>query len=108
MSLLDSLQSASSEQRAAWASRLADLPPDKATALLRAARMEVLTRCQQDGWFWTSFVTTKDEADPAESTKPFPQHLDYIRQYWQIMATKKRIAVAKSRQMLIKIGRAHI
>ena len=101
MSLLDSLQSAPPEARAAWAARLADLPPDKATALLRAARMEVLTRCQQDGWFWTSFVQTKDEADPAQSTKPFPQHLDYVRQYWDVMTTKKRIAVAKSRQMFI-------
>ena len=44
MSLLDSLQSAHPDARAAWAARLADLPPDKATALLRAARMEVLTR----------------------------------------------------------------
>lgn len=101
MSLLTSLQAAAPEARAAWASRLADLPPDKAAALLRAVHQEVLTRCQSDGWFWTSFVVTKDEADPDQSTKPFPQHLGYVKSYWEIMATKKRIAVAKSRQMLI-------
>lgn len=101
MSLLTSLQSAPPEARAAWASRLADLPPDKAEALLRAVHGEVLARCQTDGWFWTGFVRTKDEADPAASTKAFPQSLEYVRDYWQLMATKPRIAVAKSRQMFI-------
>src|SRR3990167_5895012 len=99
MSLLTSLQAAPPEARAAWASRLADLPPDKATALLRAARMEVLTRCQQDGWFWTSFVTTKDEADPAQSTKPFPQHRDDVKAWWQLLLTRQKLAAAKSRQV---------
>ena len=101
MSLLTSLQAAPPEARAAWAERLADLPPDKATALLRAVHTEVLLRCQGDMWFWTSFVTTKDEADPAQSTKPFPRHLDYIHRYVDVMTTRKRIAVAKSRQMLV-------
>ncbi len=99
--LVDQLQTASPEARQQWASRLADLPPDKAASLLGAVRTEALKRCLEDGWFWTGFVTTKDEADPAQSTKPFPQHLDYVKRYWHEMATQKRIAVAKSRQMLI-------
>jgi hypothetical protein len=101
VTLLASLQQAPPEARAAWAERLADLPPDKSDALLRAVRQEVLLRCQTDGWFWTAFVRTKDEADPAESTKAFPQQLDYVRAYWALMATKPRLAVAKSRQMLV-------
>jgi hypothetical protein len=101
MSLLDSLQSAPPEARATWAARLADLPPDKAEALLRAARLEVLTRCQQDGWFWTAFVKTKDEADPEMPVKPFPRDKDYVHRYWQDISTYPRAAVAKSRQMII-------
>jgi phage FluMu gp28-like protein len=69
--------------------------------LLQATRQEVLRRCAVDGWFWTSFVRTKDEADPANATKPFPQHLPYVRAYWHDMTTAKRITVAKSRQMFV-------
>ena len=104
MTLLASLQAAPPEARAAWASRLADLPPDKADALLRAVHQEVLLRCQSDGWFWTSFVTTKDEADPAQSTKPFPRNREDVRRWWEILTTKKKIAAAKSRQVFCTWG----
>jgi len=100
VSLLDSLATASPEARAAWSSRLADLPPDKAEALLRATRLEVLKRCETDGWFWTAFVVTKDEADPTQPTKPFPRYREDVHTFWTRLATEKKIAVAKSRQIL--------
>jgi len=100
MSLLDSLTTATPEARADWAGRLADLPPEKAEALLRATRLEVLKRCESDGWFWTAFVVTKDEADPSMSTKPFPRHRDDVHAYWTEIATHKKVAVAKSRQVM--------
>ena len=60
-----------------------------------------LDRSKADGLFWLRFVQTRDEADPARSIKPFPVHLEYIRQLWAVYTADPRVVVAKSRQMLV-------
>lgn len=60
-----------------------------------------LDRSKADGRFWLRFVQTRDEADPARSVKPFPVHLPYILQLWDVYHTDPRVVVAKSRQMLV-------
>ena len=64
-----------------------------------------LTRyhCEHDGLFWLRYVNTRDEAeaDPLKSTKPFPVHLEYIKQIWWILDNSKFAVIAKSRQMMM-------
>jgi hypothetical protein len=62
---------------------------------------EVLERCAADGLFWLRFVRTRDEADPLNSVKPFPVQLEYIQELWKILIADRRIAIAKSRQMMV-------
>jgi hypothetical protein len=62
---------------------------------------EVLARCGQDGLFWLKFVQTRDEADPMNSIKLFPIHLEYARDLWQILLDERRVIIAKSRQMMV-------
>ena len=83
---------------ASEASRLLD-DPRVAAQVLAAAKDEALRRCATDGWFWTSFVKTRDEAD-VESVKAFPR-LEYLRELWQVLEANQRIAIAKSRQMMV-------
>lgn len=71
--------------------------PNGAQALLQMLRDE----CDSDGLFWLRFVQTRDEADPGQSVKPFPVHLDYLRELWGVFSSKSLVVVAKSRQMLI-------
>ena len=57
--------------------------------------------CARDGLFWLKFVLTRDEADPRHSVKPFPLHLDYLRELWDVFLGRPLVVVAKSRQMLV-------
>ena len=58
-------------------------------------------RADLDGLFWLQHVVTRDEADPGHSVKPFPVHLDYLRELWAIFERAPLVVVAKSRQMLV-------
>ena len=66
-------------------------------ALLQLLRDEAA----RDGWFWLKFVLTRDEADQSDSVKPFPVHLDYLRDLWSVFTTRNLVCIAKSRQMLV-------
>jgi len=69
--------------------------------LFGALKQELNARCAQDGLFWAKFVSTRDEADPEHSIKPFPLHEEYVRQLWLDWAEYRVSAVAKSRQMYV-------
>lgn len=81
--------------------RLDELSGKEAKTLLLGLRSEALNRCGQDGKFWLQFVRTRDEADADETTKSFPVHLDYVTQIWDTLVLHNRVAIAKSRQMLL-------
>lgn len=67
-----------------------------------AALVQLLRdRCAADGLYWLKFVLTRDEADPANAVKPFPLHLEYLKQLWGVFSTRNLVVVAKSRQMLV-------
>lgn len=74
--------------------RAADITPAQAVALAWA-------QCVEDGTFFLRYVQTRDEADQAQTTKPFPLHETYLLDLWQILSTEQRVVVAKSRQMMI-------
>lgn len=57
--------------------------------------------CNRDGLFWLRFVQTRDEADPDQSSKPFPVSLEYIRELWSVLEREQSVVVAKSRQMMV-------
>src|SRR5258706_11344225 len=61
----------------------------------------ICERAAGDGLFWLRYVVTRDEADPAHSVKPFPLHLDYLRDLWGVFCAENLVVVAKSRQMLV-------
>ena len=77
------------------------LPPAKRDATVAAMATEALTRCATDGLFFLRFVKTRDEADPDNTVKPFPIGLEYVREIWREFDTHNKIAIAKSRQMLV-------
>jgi phage FluMu gp28-like protein len=77
------------------------LPAKDAQQLLAGLAAEVNTRSAADGLFWLKFVVTRDEADPANSVKAFPLHLEYTQLIWRELATKQKVIIAKSRQMLM-------
>mgnify|MGYP001615640435 FL=1 len=81
--------------------RLSALSGEEAQTLVRGLRGEALDRCGRDGRFWLQFVQTRDEADPGQTTKPFPVHLDYVLRIWDTFTAHNRVVVAKSRQMLL-------
>ena len=60
-----------------------------------------LEQSAQDGLFWLRFVKTRDEADPTQTVKAFPLHLQYLHILWKTLATQPRLVIAKSRQMLV-------
>ena len=60
-----------------------------------------LERSAHDGIFWLRFVQTRDEADPTQTVKAFPLHLQYLHTLWKTLATQPRVVIAKSRQMLV-------
>jgi phage FluMu gp28-like protein len=71
------------------------------TDLFTALAQEVNIKCAADGLFWTKFVSTRDEADPEHSVKPFPLHEEYVKTLWQDWAANQVSVVAKSRQMFV-------
>lgn len=81
--------------------RLPDLTRKDQEALSSALIAEILERCAVDGLFWLKFVSTRDEADPENTVKPFPVHLEYIRQLWKDIDENRRVVIAKSRQLLV-------
>ena len=85
----------------ALAARLDGLNDTESRLVTEALRDEVRERCRSDGWLWLSFVRTRDEADPEQPVKPFPVHLEYLRELWRIMTGNQRVVIAKSRQMLV-------
>lgn len=72
-----------------------------ATLSDEAAQHLLTDLCALDGLFWLTFVNTRDEADSVESVKPFPVHLEYVRELWALLDEKQTICIAKSRQMLV-------
>ena len=78
---------------------------EKAHANGRVTDQEILAvtrhHCEHDGTFWLRYVQTRDEADPSAAQKPFPIHLDYIKQLWWIFDNSRFGVIAKSRQMLV-------
>ena len=81
--------------------KLATATEAEAGAIIGALRDDAVGRCATDGLFWLSFVRTRDEADPSQSVKPFPVHLDYLKELWRVLSTEQQVVIAKSRQMLV-------
>jgi hypothetical protein len=80
--------------------RMDRLTSEQAATLLAGLRAEALERCRTDGLFWLRFVQTRDEAE-ADSRRPFPTELAYVRQIWKVLEQDQLICIAKSRQMAI-------
>jgi phage FluMu gp28-like protein len=74
--------------------RSQDVTAEQAVALAWA-------QAAADGTFFLRFVQTRDEADPEQTTKPFPLHLAYLTDLWRIIDKNQRVVIAKSRQMMI-------
>jgi phage FluMu gp28-like protein len=93
---LDELRREYARDPEGLAERLASTPggPPALVQLLKGA-------CDDDGQFWLKFVLTRDEADPVNSVKQFPLHLDYLQRLWDVFSTRNLVVVAKSRQMLV-------
>ena len=81
--------------------RADSMAPSEAARLFAGLVAGINERARADGLFWLRYVTTRDEADPANATKPFPLHLDYLRDLWGVFNEKPLVVVAKSRQMLV-------
>lgn len=82
-------------------SRADGLTPRQAYEFFRSIKAEVEADCARDGLTWLKFVKTRDEADSAHPVKGFPADLMYVRGVWGLLATKQKVVIAKSRQMLI-------
>src|SRR5574338_391410 len=72
----------------------ANVPADLAIQTARALAAD-------DGLFFLKFAVTRDEADPLAPVKPFPIHLTYVRQVWEVLSRDQRVVIAKSRQMMV-------
>lgn len=81
--------------------QLPTMSPADAQQALSGVSGQVLERCATDITSWLRFVVTRDEADPESPIKPFPVHLDYMRRLMILLSTTQRLAVVKSRQMLV-------
>jgi len=89
------------EQLEKLLAKLPALDPRDRERLFQGLVGEILTRCETDGLFWLRFVSTRDEADPVQTVKKFPLHLEYIRRLWQDLDEHRRVVIAKSRQLLV-------
>ncbi len=78
-----------------------DLAAGEVRALEASVRDELRARCAADGWFFTKFVTTRDEADAEQSEKPWPRQEAYLRALWADLDAAQVAVIAKSRQMLV-------
>jgi hypothetical protein len=69
---------------------------------VQALRHEAWLKCQQDGVFFLQFVLTRDEADAEAPVKLMPiQAKPYIRKIWTLLDAHQRVALVKSRQMMV-------
>lgn len=85
-------------------------PGRKGAVRLTRAQQYVIEKGGESAWtFLTSrdpetnkpLIWTKDEADEKDVVKPFPVHLDYVREYYKILDQEKTVLVDKARQMYI-------
>lgn len=79
--------------------RISELSAAERNAVIAELGREALSRCAADGWFWLSFVKTRDEASE-DSVKPFPR-LPYVQEIWRALDQGQKTTIAKSRQMLV-------
>lgn len=62
---------------------------------------EELDRCRQRFGYWLfAYARTQDEHDPTSFAKPFPRH-DYIRHIADLLQVERRVAIEKSRQLMM-------
>lgn len=61
---------------------------------------ELVARCAADGWFWTKFMSTRDESFAAQAVRPFPREREDIHLVWDLLQTRQKMVMAKSRQMM--------
>lgn len=112
-SLLDTLTALAPEKQADALDAVRRLEPERAARLSAQITADLLARCVDDGVFWLRFVVTRDEAD-VESVKPFPRHTPAfcfppphqclgckIAALWRVLDTTPRLAIPKSRQMMV-------
>lgn len=88
-------------QLAAVLKRADFLTPHQLEALYAGLVAQEIARCATDGRRWLRYVSTKDEADAAQSVKLFPITLDYLGQLWDLIHDHQSLVIAKSRQMLL-------
>ena len=77
------------------------MTPTAAEGVVTSLREEAISRCMEEGQFFLRFVRTRDEADPENPVKPFPVDKEYVLALWDVFATRQRVVVAKSRQMMV-------
>jgi hypothetical protein len=82
--------------------------PTSLASLSRSQKVELLARleekerrrCAQDAAYWLSrYARTRDEHDPSQAAKAFPDK-DYIREVVQFWLAHKMNIIEKSRQMM--------
>lgn len=88
------------DQQRSWLLERLATNPALAQGTLAELESECRDRCLSDGLFFLQFVKTRDEADPVQTVKPFPLHLEYVRSLWSVLQDSQRVVIAKSRQML--------
>lgn len=80
---------------------LPTMTAQEAQMALAGMRESALARCAAEIGFWLRFVLTRDEADPTTPVKAFPIHTGYARRLVDLLQRERRLAVVKSRQMLV-------
>jgi hypothetical protein len=63
--------------------------------------LESIEKIRSDPWEFVKCVRTKDEADSKQAIKPFPLEHEYLRLYTKIWMIERKIAVPKSRRMMM-------
>ena len=90
-----------SETLARVRGHLPEMSPEEARMALVCLGGQVRERCQTDIAIFGHFVRTRDEADPVTPVKPLPMQLDYLRRLLALLASEQRLAIVKSRQLLV-------
>lgn len=76
---------------------------------LATARRDLIRHWSEHPWNYVTgrdtdgrpIVWTKDERDPEAPVKPFPSHLDYLREWYEVLFRERLIFCDKPRQMYI-------
>lgn len=63
--------------------------------------IDQLEKIRNDPWEFLKLVRTKDQVDKLRPIKPYPVHLEYLRLYVRLWQRENKIAVPKSRRMLM-------